>query len=492
LQLSQEELVARSSPAGLLVEATRNSPTPWTPYRFHRLINRYLLEVAAGRISILVLQVPIQHGKTSLASVANAVWTLGCWPDKVVQVLSHTQRFARDKVGAPARGLFERYGEKFYSQRIDRRSDASDRFTIQGRAGGLFTNGVDGSIEGSRIDLLVLDDIIGTYEQANNDEYQKWLFEDYYSSQVVGRLAPGAGTVVAISRWAKQDFVGRLIDAGANGQGPVPVVLDLPAIALEPEEYAGGRDPLDREPGEALWPEVRNRAYLDDQRRRMGERHFSARYQERPGEAAGVFFKKEWFRYYEFEQKTGFLVVDDWRGGSYVPRRLSLSALSIRQYVDLATSLKKEADWFVITTVGVDPRTKDLYVINITRVKVPGPEQGPLMKGECWKWKPRRVKIEAVGFQLSFVQSMVNEGLPVFPLNRGRGDKAERANYIAVRYEQGAVFHPRTAPWLKIFEDELLAFPRGHDDQVDTIADAGNDLLDESEESELVGQYVDA
>ena len=39
------------------------------------------------------------------------------------------------------------------------------------------------------------------------------------------------------------------------------------------------------------------------------------------------------------------------------------------------------------------------------------------------------------------------------------------------RIEAGQVFLPKGAPWLAVFLDELLAFPRGrHDDQVDSVS----------------------
>ncbi len=39
------------------------------------------------------------------------------------------------------------------------------------------------------------------------------------------------------------------------------------------------------------------------------------------------------------------------------------------------------------------------------------------------------------------------------------------------KIEAGQVFLPKDAPWLGVFLDELLAFPKGrHDDQVDSVS----------------------
>lgn len=59
------------------------------------------------------------------------------------------------------------------------------------------------------------------------------------------------------------------------------------------------------------------------------------------------------------------------------------------------------------------------------------------------------------------------------PLNPD-ADKYTRALTVAAYYEHGSVWHPRDAPWLDEWEEELVAFPAGaHDDQVDTAAYAG-------------------
>ena len=43
----------------------------------------------------------------------------------------------------------------------------------------------------------------------------------------------------------------------------------------------------------------------------------------------------------------------------------------------------------------------------------------------------------------------------------------------STKFENGQVFFPKEAPWLRDLEDELFAFPNGrHDDQVDSISQA--------------------
>jgi predicted phage terminase large subunit-like protein len=52
-------------------------------------------------------------------------------------------------------------------------------------------------------------------------------------------------------------------------------------------------------------------------------------------------------------------------------------------------------------------------------------------------------------------------------------DKKIRMAIQSSKFENGQVFFPKEAPWLRELEDELFAFPNGrHDDQVDSISQA--------------------
>jgi predicted phage terminase large subunit-like protein len=52
-----------------------------------------------------------------------------------------------------------------------------------------------------------------------------------------------------------------------------------------------------------------------------------------------------------------------------------------------------------------------------------------------------------------------------------RPDRDKRGRVISQSdlFEGGSVFFPDRAPWLEDFENELLAFPGRHDDQVDAL-----------------------
>jgi predicted phage terminase large subunit-like protein len=98
------------------------------------------------------------------------------------------------------------------------------------------------------------------------------------------------------------------------------------------------------------------------------------------------------------------------------------------------------------------------------------------VKRVYYEQRPSVISIERLGYGLSIIQELVREGFPITRLEPDQ-DKVARALPAAARYEEHRVFHPRGAFWLDDFEQELLVFPNGrNDDQVDVTAYAAMQL----------------
>jgi predicted phage terminase large subunit-like protein len=80
--------------------------------------------------------------------------------------------------------------------------------------------------------------------------------------------------------------------------------------------------------------------------------------------------------------------------------------------------------------------------------------------------------IEDKGSGTSLIQDLRASNLAVIGINP-QGDKQTRVAKISAKFEAGAVFFPKSAPWLGALKAELLGFPNvRHDDQVDSVAQA--------------------
>jgi predicted phage terminase large subunit-like protein len=86
--------------------------------------------------------------------------------------------------------------------------------------------------------------------------------------------------------------------------------------------------------------------------------------------------------------------------------------------------------------------------------------------------KASRILIEDAGFGTALIQELKTAHFSVIAV-KPEYDKKIRMAIQSAKFQNGQVFFPKEAPWLRDLEDELFAFPSGrHDDQVDSISQA--------------------
>ncbi len=279
---------------------------------------------------------------------------------------------------------------------------------------------------------------------------------EWYKTVLRTRLAPGGAIIIIQTRWHKGDLAGHLIEEMKAG-GEVWTVLNLPAIARE-------NDPLDRAPGEPLWPERFDLAALQDIQKTLGSYWWNCLYQQSPGDPEGHLFKRQYFQYYEVKDDFYILHHDDG------DRRVHTSNCITFQTCDPAGSTKASADYFVLGTWALTPN-KELLLLDVIRERLEGPDQPILFQNGFHRWHPVKQGVEVAGLGKTLYQTLVRMGLPIEDLHPDL-DKTMRAIPMAARYQSGMVYHPKyAAPWLGEYEEELVAFPNApHDDQVDVAS----------------------
>lgn len=256
--------------------------------RHLKLLDRAIMEsieqAQAGQLDGLIVSMPPQHGKSELCSKYLPAWYLGTFPDKRVILVSYEADFA-GTWGRKARDLLEMHGD-WFGIKVSRRSSSTHRWDIDGRDGGMSTAGVGGPITGRGAHLLIVDDPLKNDEEARSPTIRQKQW-DWWQSTASTRLRPGALIVVIQTRWHRDDLTGKLLQS-AEINGQKWRVVKLPALAED-------NDPLGRQRGEALWPDVYTKERLDKVKASRTPYYWSAMYQQNPLAEGGTEWPVEYF-----------------------------------------------------------------------------------------------------------------------------------------------------------------------------------------------------
>lgn len=410
------------------------------PARHHIALIETLEQVANGTVDRLMVQMPPGAAKSTYTSILFPAFWFARRPKSDVIAACHTASLA-EHFGRRVRTTITEHGEAL-GLSIDRGNRAAGRLGLTS-GGEYFATGVHGPITGRRADLIVIDDPVKTWPEADSGAARNALY-DWYRAELLSRLKPKGRIVLVMTRWHEDDLAGRLSRAGDNW-----TTLRFPALA-EPG------DPLGRAPGEALWPEWEDEAEIARKREASGERIFMALYQQNPTSDSGR----------QFDVSRVELVED-------VPAVLR----TVRAW-DLAASVAAsghDPDWTVGLKLGslADGR---LVVLDIVRVRERPADVERLLTGIAVS--------DGVGTVIALAQDPGQAGVAQVDYYKRRlsgfqvvsgpesGAKVTRAMPAAAELSGGRMMVLR-AGWTEAFLNELQVFPNGNkDDQVDALSRA--------------------
>lgn len=387
-------------------------------------------------------------------------WFLGRHPEQNVVVATYNDDFAKD-FGADVRSIVTspEYRLIFPEVRLKRGGTAKDR--LQTTAGGMATFvGVGGSLTGRGAHLLIIDDLIKSYEEARSQAFRDRAW-DWFTKVAMSRRMGKKLVIITFTRWHTDDIIGRLTDPENEHYSREIAkkikIIDIPAIAFEDD------DPLGRAPGEALWPEWYGLDFLEEQRN-LDPLGFEALYQQRPTVADGILFRRENVRYYGPDEPVQLPPIED---------------LRIYCASDHAVATDQRSDFTVLLKVGLDQQN-NIYLLDCwwrkartdvvveAMLTMGGANPKPLI----W-WAEKGHISKSIG---PFLRKRMSETQTYFNVSEvtPAGDKEQRAQSISARMAMGHVFFPKEKNWCERAINELLAFPNGlHDDFVDTFSYIG-------------------
>ena len=394
-----------------------------------------------GIATNLMLLCPPGSAKSTYTSKLFPAWFLAQLPNLAVLACSHSAELATD-FGRAGRNLVE-VNHKILGYELSKDSRAADSWEVTN--GGYYrAAGCGAGISGRRADLGLIDDFVGTEEEAGskafNDKIWNWWLNDF-----IPRLKPNAIRIIICNHRNEDDLVGRLLAREGSKWRLVRLRL-----MIETEEQAE-EDPMKRKVGEWLWPTYFTKEMVTE---RMLNPKASGIEQQDPSPEKGEFFQKEWFQQYDElppEDELHYYAASD-------------HAVSTKQTADatclLVAAYGRGKLWILPSVKWDRMGSKQVVEEMLGLIK----QFHPLY----W-WAEKGHITKSIG---PFLQDrMMDEKtfgnvVQVTPVK----DKVTRAQSFQAMMSMGIVMWPKCA-WFQRAQKEFLMFPNGkHDDFVDAAA----------------------
>ena len=417
-------------------------------FHIHVLIDE-LEALRFGRQRRLAVAMPPRSLKSLLISVAYVAWLLGHDPSLRIICASYGQELA-DKLASDCRQVIQSdwFKRTFPATRLAPGRQSLGNFETTA-GGGRFSTSVGGVLTGFGADFIIVDDPSKPSESLSDAE--RVTINDWIQHTLFTRLNDKrhGRILIVMQRLHEDDVIGNVVE---KTQGDLKV-LAFSAIAEVDEIHtyktAFGVTRAVRNAGEALHPEREPLEVLEEQRRLLGSRFFSAQYLQAPVPLEGGMVKHAWLRTYQpFEIMTPERVIQSW---------------------DTAMKMGELNDYSVCTTWAI--KGNRVYLLDVVRKRMELPELKRRVIDEADRWKAERVLIEDKGSGTGLLQELQVSGFskayPYIP----KGDKGLRLATVTPIIEEGRVYLPATAPLLDPYVHELCGFPGlKHDDQVDSTS----------------------
>ncbi|MBA2952125.1 phage terminase large subunit [Nocardioides sp. MAH-18] len=442
------------------------------------VIDEHLAKVATGEIERFMCSMPPQEGKSLRISVWFVVWLLHRNPNLRVAIVCNGFELAQT-FGEQIRDILRDHPELGLT--LSKSTAKKHEFKLLGYKGGVVCVGIEGSLTGKPVDVLIIDDPYKDEKQADSKAWRQTV-QRFWQSVALTRLAPGAPVVIVQTRWRKDDLSGWL-----RAEYPEEwTALNIAAQAIDstklPEDDPdyGKPDPLGREPGEFM-ESARRRTLRDwaKKMREVGSRVWIALYQGRPSPVEGGILKRDWWQRYDqplwFEREDG--------------ARLVTGFDEVLMSWDMAFKDTEDSDYVVGQVWG--RRGVDAYLLEQVRGRWDFVETCNQFEQLAARWPQALLKlVEDKANGTAVIASLRKRIAGIVP-EEPHGSKEARASAVSPLVEAGNVYlpAPAIAPWVGGLIEECAGFPTAtNDDQVDALSQGLNRLV---LQPFLAGEIVD-
>ena len=426
---------------------------------------------------------PRGHMKSKLAALRTA-WWITKHPETTILYVSATADLAEKQLYAIKHIIDSPIYKRYWPEMIDKEECKRERWAVaeiavdhpQRKEEGIRDAtckavGLTSNTTGFHADVVVLDDIV-VPSNAYTEEGRDKVAAAY--SQLASIENPGAFEWVVGTRYHPKDIYDTMVNMKETVYTPDG------DVESEEEVYELFQRVVETD-GEFLWPKktrTDGKAFGFDERELARIRakyvdytQFFAQYYNNPNSPETARIGVEHFQYYDrstLNNKEGDWYIND--------RRLNVYAS-----IDFAFSLRKQADYSAVVTIGVD-YNGNFYVLDIDRFKTDKIVDYYSHILKAWqKWGFRKLRAEVTVAQQTIVKELkdsylkpngISLSIDEFRPTRSLGAKEERVGAVLEpKYHNLQMWHYKGGN-CQTLEEELVMSHPPHDDCKDALANA--------------------
>lgn len=406
---------------------------------FNRELKRYIINVPPGCM------------KSMFFSAIQAAWILGHRPyERFIGVSNSESLTNRNSRWTKKIMASKWYKEAFPEVQLSKETESFFE-TTQGGFRQSFTT--FGSITGERGNYLQLDDYMSVHIVRSDTERKNalWLFDEAFENRLNNEAEDVIGVIE--QRLHTKDLTGHLMSRGGRSF----TNFILPAEFEKKEHFYIRNFSKTVEIGDLLDPVRLSKAVLEDKKNKVvdeetgvanGSQMYSAQYLQKPVADGGNMVKMAWFKRYKPEILE-FMEFD-----------------TIVVSVDSAQKPEELHDPWAFTKWGI--KDNHCYLLATSNIRSDYPEGKQRLRSFCdASPTPHFVLIEDHSTGSSLIQEFKLEGLYSVIAMKTKGIKKEiRFSNCTGQIASGNVFLPDRASWLFEYEDQLMKFPFGENDDL--------------------------
>lgn len=264
---------------------------------FYKSDRKYLVELCndlqsfyeSDEYDALIINEPPRHGKSRTASLL-VEWILGKNQDEKIMTGSYNETLSTMFSKNVRNGIMETkadpmkpvYSDVFPNVRIKRGDGAMNLWSLEGGYNNYLATSPGGTATGFGASLLVVDDLIKSYEEACNEATKEKHWE-WFANTMLSRLEEGGKIIIIMTRWASDDLAGKALEELPESGYKIKHI-NMKAL---------------QDDGTMLCEEVLSRKSFEAKKKVMGEDVVSANYQQEPIDLKGRLYTS--FKTYDGE-----------------------------------------------------------------------------------------------------------------------------------------------------------------------------------------------